>query len=48
MLPAVFAAEYLEELRKADFNPLNPVLLTPKSHFWKQVDLLKSVFTGKI
>lgn len=48
MLPAVLAAEYLEELRKADFNPLSPQLLTPRSHFWKQVNLLKSVFTGRI
>jgi hypothetical protein len=48
MLPAVLVAEYLEELRRVDFNPLSPQLLTPRSHFWKQVRLLKSVVTARI
>jgi hypothetical protein len=48
MLPAVFAAEYLEDLRRCDFNPLSPALRTPRSQFWTQFSLLKSVWTRAI
>ena len=48
MLPAIFVSNYLETLRKVDFNPLDPVLLNPTNQFWVQLELLKSILIKKI